>query len=142
MLLIGVPVQHSRRPHSDICGSAQPVQGVLSNTAFWRRNVLAFALDAVRVAVAFACKLRPVPDQETGKAGELVRGLGNDLNGELLGDDLSAGGEALIEGIGFVQFIDDAAGIGGVRRLQCFQRTVLRFLDVGTDFIVIGCHFR
>ena len=37
-------------------------------------------------------------------AGELVRGLGNDLNDELLGDDLAPGGQALIERIGLVQF--------------------------------------
>jgi hypothetical protein len=26
--------------------------------------------------------------------------------------------------------------------LQCLQGTVLGFLDVRTDFIVIGCHFK
>jgi hypothetical protein len=26
--------------------------------------------------------------------------------------------------------------------LQCFKGTVLGFLDVRTDFIVIGCHFK
>ncbi|MBP2217082.1 hypothetical protein H4V95_002273 [Arthrobacter sp. CAN_C5] len=26
--------------------------------------------------------------------------------------------------------------------MQCLQRSVLRFLDVGTDFVVISCHFR
>ncbi len=81
----------------------------------------------------------PVPDQEAGIAGELVLALGNDLNDELLGDNFSPGGQALIQYIGFVQFSHDAAGIRGVRRLQCLQRTVLGFLDVGTEFVIVGC---
>ncbi|MCU1436261.1 MAG: hypothetical protein JWR71_2986 [Pseudarthrobacter sp.] len=48
--------------------------------------------------------------------------------------------QALIERIGFVQFSDGAAGIRGICRLQSLQGTILGFLDVGTDFIVIGCH--
>jgi hypothetical protein len=35
--------------------------------------------------------LGPVPDKETGVTGELVRGLRDDLNDELLGDDFSPG---------------------------------------------------
>ena len=34
----------------------------------------------------------PVPDQEAGIAGELIRGLRDDLNNELLGDGVSAPG--------------------------------------------------
>jgi len=105
-------------------------------------GALSLAFTAVRVAVAFAGELGPVPDEETGVAGELVRGLGDDLNDELLGDDLSPGSQALIEGIRFVEFGDDAAGIGGIRRLQGLQGAVLGFLNIGTDFVVIGCHFR
>jgi hypothetical protein len=33
-----------------------------------------------------------VPDQEAGRAGEFVRGLWDDLDDELLGDDFSTGG--------------------------------------------------
>ena len=55
------------------------------------------------VAVAFARELGPVPDQETGGAGEFVLGLGNDLDDEFLGDNLSARGQALVQGVGFVQ---------------------------------------
>lgn len=94
------------------------------------------------MAVGFACELRPVPDEETGIAGELVRGLRDDLNYKLLSDDLSPRSQALIEGIRFVEFGDDAAGIGGIRRLQSLQGAVLRFLNIGTDFVVISCHFR
>jgi hypothetical protein len=117
------------------------VDGLVSDAGFCRRGALTFALDAVRAAVALAGELRPVPYQETGIARELVRGLGNDLNDELLGDYLAPGGKGLIERIGFIQFSDDTAGIRGIGRLQCLQGTVLRFLDVGTDFVVIGCHF-
>lgn len=48
---------------------------------------LAFAGKPVRMAVVFVRELGRVPDEETGVAGELIRGLRNDLN-ELLGDDL------------------------------------------------------
>ena len=58
-----------------------------------------------------------MPDQETGIAGELVRGLRNDLNDKLFGDNFSPGGQSFVEGIGFVQLGDDAAGIRGVRLL-------------------------
>jgi hypothetical protein len=83
-----------------------------------------------------------MPDEETGVAGELVSSLRNNLNDELLSDDLSPGSEAFIEGIRFVEFGDDAAGIGSIRRLQGFQGAVLGFLNIGTDFVVISCHFR
>ncbi|MGY2747345.1 hypothetical protein ACVWZ8_004527 [Arthrobacter sp. UYCu723] len=43
-------------------------------------------------SMQYACELGPVPDKETGVAGELVRGLGDDLNDELLGDDFFPGG--------------------------------------------------
>ena len=66
------------------------------------------------MAVAFARELGPVPDQKTRGAGELVLGLGNDLNDEFLGDELSAGGDGVIQCVGLVQLADDAAGIGGV----------------------------
>jgi hypothetical protein len=92
------------------------------------------------MAVALACFLRPVPDEETGIAGELVRGLGNHLHDELVRDDFATRCQPFIEGIGFVQLGDDAAGIRSVRRLQILQRTVLGFLDVGTDFVIVGCH--
>lgn len=105
-------------------------------------DALPFAFDAVRVAVAYAGELGPVRDKKTGIASELIRGLRNDLNNELLGDDLATRGQALIERVGLLQFSDDAAGIRGIRGLQCLQGTVLGFLDVGTDFVVIGCHFR
>ena len=71
------------------------------------------------MTVALTRQLGSVPDQETGMAGELVLALRNDLNGELLGDNFSGRGQALIEGIGFFQLGDDAAGIRGIRRLQC-----------------------
>jgi hypothetical protein len=103
---------------------------------------LAFAFDAVGVAATFAGELGPVPDQEAGVAGEFVGGLGNDLDNEFLGYDLPAWCQAFIESIGFVEFGDDAAGIRGIRGLECFKGTVLGFLDVRTDFVVIGCHFR
>jgi hypothetical protein len=94
------------------------------------------------MATAFAGELGPVPDKEAGVTGEFVGGLGNDLDDEFFGDDLPAGCQAFIEGVGFIEFGDDAAGIRGVRGLQCLQGTVLGFLDVRTDFVVIGCHFR
>jgi hypothetical protein len=94
------------------------------------------------VAIGFPYELRTMPDEETGVAGELVRSLRNNLNDELLSDDLSPRSQALIEGIRFVEFGDDAAGIGSIRRLQDFQGAVLGFLNIGTDFVVISCHFR
>jgi hypothetical protein len=81
-----------------------------------------------------------VPDQETGIAGELVLSLGDDLDDEFLGDKLPAGGHGLIECVGFVQLTDDAAGIRGTSGLQRLKRPVLGFLNVGTYFVVIGCH--
>ena len=105
-------------------------------------GALPFAFGAVGVAVVFACELGPVPDKETGIAGELVRGLRNDLDDEFLGDDFAPGGQALIECISLVQFSDDAAGIRGIRGLQCLQGTVLGFLDVGTALVLISRQFR
>lgn len=61
------------------------------------------AFDAVCVAVAFAGELGPVPDQETGCAGELVHALRDDLDDEFLGDDFTAGSQPFVEGVGFVQ---------------------------------------
>jgi hypothetical protein len=92
------------------------------------------------MAIAFPRQLGPVPDEETGIAGELVRSLGNHLNDELIGDDFAARCQPFVEGVGFVQLGDDAAGIRGVRGLQILQGTILGFLDVGTDFVVVGCH--
>lgn len=100
----------------------------------------AFALDAVGMSVAFPRQLGPVPDQETGIAGKLVRGLGNHLDDELVGDDFAARYQPFIEGVGLVQLGDDTAGIRGVRGLQILHGTVLGFLDVGTDFVIVGCH--
>lgn len=103
---------------------------------------LAFALGAVRMSVTFTGQLGPVPDQEAGVAGELVRSLGYDLDDELFRDDLSARGEAFVKGVGLVKFGDDTARVRGILGFQGFQRAVLGFLDVGADFIVIGCHWR
>src|SRR3954447_18139113 len=119
---------------------ARPVVALMGSYT-WRSRVLALALDAIRVSILFARELGPVPDQETGIAGELVLGLGNDLNDQFLGDKLTARGHCIIQRIGLVQLTDHAAGIWCVSGLQGLQRTVLRFLDVGTDFVVIGCHF-
>jgi hypothetical protein len=77
------------------------------------------------VAVLFPRELGPAPDQETGVAGELILSLGNDLNDEFLGDKLSAGGDGVIQCVGFVQLTDDAAGIRGVGGLQRLQGAVL-----------------
>jgi hypothetical protein len=55
-----------------------------------------------------------VPDEETGIAGELVRGLGNYLHDELVGDDFAAGCQSFIEGVGLVRLGDDAASVRGV----------------------------
>jgi hypothetical protein len=103
-------------------------------------TVLSLALDAVCVSVAFTSELGPVPNQETGVAGELVFRLRNYLDDQLFGDKFSAWREALIEGISFVEFVDDAAGIRGGGGLQSLQGAVLGFLDVGTDFVIVGCH--
>jgi hypothetical protein len=73
-------------------------------------------------------------------AGELVLSLRDDLDDEFLGDDFPAGSQPFVEGVGFVQFGDDAAGIRGAGRLKRLQGVVLRFLDIGTDFVVIGSH--
>jgi len=69
-------------------------------------------------------------------AGELVLALRDDLDDEFLGDDFPAGRQPFV--VGHVQLGHDAAGIRGVGGLQCLQGTVLGFLDVGTDFVVIG----
>ncbi|VXB98173.1 hypothetical protein ARTHRO8AJ_40193 [Arthrobacter sp. 8AJ] len=100
----------------------------------------AFALDAVRLAVAFDGELGPVPDEEAGCAGELVLALRDDLDDEFLGDDFPAGRQPFV--VGHVQFGDDAAGIRSAGRLQRLEGPVLGFLDVGTDFVVIGSHGR
>lgn len=63
------------------------------------------------MAVALVRELGAVSDQETGVTGELARRLRNDLNDELLGDDLSTRGQALVECVCFAQFSDDAAGV-------------------------------
>ena len=51
------------------------------------------------------------------------------------------GGHAIVQGIGFIQLADDAAGIRGVRGLQGLQGVFLGFFDVGADFVIIGCHW-
>jgi len=73
------------------------------------------------MAVSLPRQLGLVPDEETGIAGALVRALGNHLHDELIRDDFATKCQPFIEGIGFVQLGDDAAGIRGVRRLQVLQ---------------------
>lgn len=73
------------------------------------------------MAAALPRQLGPVPDKETGIAGELVRGLGNHLHDELVGDDFTARRQPLVEGVGFVQLGDHAARIRGVRGLKVLQ---------------------
>jgi hypothetical protein len=92
------------------------------------------------MAIAFPRQLGPMSDEETGIAGELVRGLGNHLDDELVRDDFATRYQSLIEDVRSVQLGDDAAGIRGVRGLQILQGTILGFLDVGTDFVIVGCH--
>lgn len=92
----------------------------------------AFGLNAVGLAVVFTGELGTVPDQEAGCAGELVLALRDDLDDEFLRDDFPAGRQAFVEGVGFVQLGDNAAGIRGAGGLQCLQGTVLGFLDIGT----------
>ncbi|GGI01839.1 hypothetical protein GCM10007170_42200 [Arthrobacter liuii] len=75
----------------------------------------AFALYAVRLAVLLARELGPALDQKTGSAGELVRALRDDVDDELFGDYFTAGSEPFIEGVGFVQLGDDAAGLSPTR---------------------------
>jgi hypothetical protein len=94
------------------------------------------------MAVALPRQLGPVPDEETGITGELVRARGNHPDDELVRDDFPAGCQPFVEGIGFVQLGDDAACIRGVRGLQVLQGTLLGFLDVGTDFVIVGSHVR
>ena len=55
------------------------------------------------MAVAFPRQLGAVADQETGVAGEFVRALRNDLYGQFLGDDFSAGGQPFVQCVRFVQ---------------------------------------
>jgi hypothetical protein len=100
----------------------------------------AFAVGAVAVSIFLPCNLGPVPHQEAGVAGELVVCLGNDLHDQFLGDKLASRNAGAIQPIGLIEFEDDAACvrcIGGLKRLQ---RVVLRFLDVGAELVVIGCH--
>ncbi len=92
------------------------------------------------MAVALACQLGPVPDQETGIAGEFIGALRDDLDDEFVGDDFSAGRQSFIKSVGFVQFGDDTFGIRRVGGLQILQGPFLGFLDVGSDFVVVGCH--
>jgi hypothetical protein len=99
----------------------------------------AFTVGAVGVAVLLSGDLGAVPDQEAGVAGELVLGLRDDLDGQLLGDELAARDAGAVQAVGLVEFLDDAAGVGGVRGLQCLQGVLLGFLEVGADFVVIGC---
>ena len=84
-------------------------------------RALANTLDAVSVAVLFACNLGPVPDQEAGVAGEFVLRLRDDLHDEFLGDNFPARADRIVKSVGFIQFSDNAAGIrsvGGLQRLQ------------------------
>jgi len=106
----------------------------------FRGIALAFTVSAVCVSVLFTCDLGPVPDQETGVAGEFVLRLGYDLDDQFLGDELSARGDGAVQGVSLVQLPDDAAGVRGVRGLKRLEGVVLRFFDVGSYFVVIGCH--
>lgn len=92
------------------------------------------------MTAVFAGELGTMADEETGIAGEFVLCLGNDLNDKFLGDDLTSGSETLIDGVSSIQLHDDAAGVRGVGRLQRLKGTVLGFLDLGTNLIVISCH--
>jgi hypothetical protein len=69
------------------------------------------------VAVLFPGDLRPVPDEETRETGELVLGLGHDLNHKLFGDELAAG-SLLVQTVGLVKFKNNAARVAGVGRFQ------------------------
>jgi hypothetical protein len=99
-----------------------------------------FTFDTVGVSVLFARDLRAVPDQEAGVAGEFVFGLGDDLDYQFLGDKFPARDDGIVPPIGFIELTDYAPGIRGVRGLQRLKGISLRLLDVGADFIVIGCH--
>jgi dienelactone hydrolase len=103
-------------------------------------NALAFAVNAVGVAVLFSRYLGAVPDQETGVTGKFVVCLRDDLDGQFLGNDFPARDHRAIQRIRLIQLTHHTAGVGGVRGLQGLEGPVLRFLDVGTNFIVIGCH--
>ena len=57
-------------------------------------------------------------------------------------DNFTTGSQPFVEGVGFVQLADDAAGIRSAGGLKRLQGAVLGFLNVGTDFVVIGSHGR
>ncbi len=102
--------------------------------------VSAFTIDAVSVAVLLERQLGPVPDQETRVTRELVLSLRDDLYNEFLGDEFPARHDGIVKSISFIQLTDNAAGVRSVGRLQSLQGMFLGLLDVGSDFVVIGCH--
>lgn len=71
----------------------------------------AFTFDAVGVAVLFAGDLGPVADKETGPASELIVGLRDDLDDELVGNEVSWKVNS-VDGVSFVHFQNRAAGVG------------------------------
>jgi hypothetical protein len=134
---------HLMRVHEAFLGACDftaPASATGLRAPRWGRAGSAFTVCAVCVGALLPGNLGPVPDQEAGVAGELVLGLRDDLDDQLLGDELAAGDTMPVQAVGFIEFQDDAAGVRCVRRLQCLQGVLLGFLDVGTDFVVIGCH--
>ena len=55
---------------------------------------------------------RAVADEEAGVAGELILCLGDDLDDEFFAGDVGSGQFDAVDGVGFVQFEDDAVGVG------------------------------
>ena len=79
-----------------------------------RAGLLAFALGAVAVAVFLAGNLGPVPDQETGVAGELILSLRDDLDYELLSDEFAARDAGAVQPVSLVQLLHNTAGVGSI----------------------------
>jgi hypothetical protein len=85
-------------------------------------------------------ELGPVPDEETGIAGELILFLRDDRDGQLLAGQVRTRELYALGGIGLVELADDAPRIGRVRRTEGLEGSVTRFRNVGAYFVIIGCH--
>ena len=100
----------------------------------------AFAVDAVGVAVFLSRDLGAVADEEAGGAGELIVCLGDHVDDEFFAGEVGAGEFDAVNGVCFVQFQHDAAGIGGVGFFQGLEGGGAGFRDIGLHFVVVGCH--
>jgi hypothetical protein len=100
----------------------------------------AFTVSAVRVSVLLPRDLGPVPDQETGPAGEFVIGLRDNLDDQFLGNELTAWDVEPVQPVGLIELQNDGARVRSIRRLQSLKGIVLGFFDVSAQFVVISCH--